>query len=344
MSKLGPRGAATTTSSNGFPLLLGNRHPQDPTYLSSPLVQYFDLAREEIEIELKGKQSWRAWVAPSVLSLMRRLFEALSFERVVFVNNWLLSTNLYPVFETSLLSEALTKLVKAFPHHAIVFRSVNTQTEADILQVLLSLGFKAVISRPVLMLNPQEGQHRKKRMFKMDEKLWARQNEYYWEPGQKVKPAEIPRILDLYEALYRHKYSAYNPAYRGEMVATWLRSGIMEFQILRREGEIYGFTAFWKRKGILTTPFIGYDATRPQQEGLYRFVNLRLMQEAIQQNLWLNMSSGAAHFKRLRGGQPCLEYNMVYTKHLPLHQRLPWELYSQISEKIAIPAIQKYNL
>lgn len=93
----------------------------------------------------------------------------------------------------------------------------------------------------------------------------------------------------------------------------------------------------------MINPLIGYDRTYPQKEGLYRLLTMETMLEAEHRGLLLNMSSGAAHFKRLRGAEPHLEYNMVYDGHLPWWRRLPWNL----TRLIAIPTIwlvRKYGL
>ncbi len=327
-----------------LPLVIAQKYIAKTTYLSSALVQYFDLAKEEIEMELKGKRSLRAYIAPVVLNLMKNIFKGLGFEKTVFVNNWLLSTNLYPTLTDAQIRESLTVLKKAFPRHAIVFRSVNEYTDKNLLEKLTKNGLKKIISRPLLMLDPSDKGYQKKRMFKMDEKLWKKNKQYHWTENHDLSPEEISRVRDLYEELYRVKYSDYNPEYSDRLIKAWLDTDFMEFKLLRQENKIVGVTAFLKRNGVLTTPFIGYDQEIPISEGLYRFLNLKLMEEAIKEGLILNMSSGAAHFKRLRGGTSTLEYNVVCYAHLPWYQKIPWKIYHQISQKIAIPAIQKYGL
>jgi len=327
-----------------LPLIIAQKYHPQTTYLNSALVQYFDLAKEEIEMEFKGKRSLRAYIAPTVINFMKGIFKGLGFEKTVFVNNWLLSTNLYPSLSAEQIKESLALLKKTFPQHAIVFRSVNEYTDKDLLENLIKNGLKGIISRPLLMLDPADKGYQKKRMFKMDEKLWKKNKKYHWTDAQELSSEEITRIRDLYEALYRVKYSNYNPDYKESLIKIWLKTNFMDFKLLRQEDKIVGVTAFFKRNGILTTPFIGYDQEIPISEGLYRFLNLRLMEEAISEGLILNMSSGAAHFKRLRGGTSCLEYNVVRYHHHPWSQKIPWKIYHQVSQKIAIPAIQKYQL
>jgi hypothetical protein len=45
-------------------------------------------------------------------------------------------------------------------------------------------------------------------------------------------------------------------------------------------------------------------------------------------------------FKKTRGGQPTIEYNAVFNRHLPISRRLPWALVKRITDA-AIPAFRK---
>ena len=327
-----------------FPLVIGNPKAKQNSYLCSTLSQYFDLAIEEIALEMKGKKSFIAKIAPVSLRIMRYFFKMMAFEKVVFVNNFILSTNLYPKFDPEALKQAKKKLIEKFPKHAIVFRSVSETLDAQIHQELLSLKFKEIISRPILILDPTQKKYAKKRMFKMDKKLWEKNKVYYWDSSSHLNSSETRKVRELYTDLYLKKYSSLNPQYKDNFIKLLVESKLLDFKILRKNGEIHGVTAFFERNGILTTPFIGYEQSIPIEVGLYRFLNFRLMEEAIQKNLLLNMSSGAANFKRLRGGTTSLEYNMVFFKHLPFIFQLPWRLYHLISSKIAIPNIKKHGL
>lgn len=327
-----------------FPLVLGNPKRRLASYLCSPLSQYFDLAKEEVALEMAGKRSIYATLAPYFLNTFRQIFSWLSFDKVVFVNNWILSTNLYPAFSMESVEEIRNFLIKKFPKHSVIFRSVNDQLDQALHEELTKLRFIPIISRPVLMLDPASKKYKKKRMFKMDQKLWQKNKEYYWENGESIQVSEIPEIQKLYYDLYLDKYSSLNPDYKPEFIQLLVESEFLEFQVLRKEEKIYGVTAFFKRNGIITTPFIGYEQSIPTRVGLYRFLNYRLMEEAIDNNLMLHMSSGAADFKRLRGGEPSLEFNMVYDRHLSPWRKFPWRLYYFISERVVIPSIRKFGL
>ena len=122
-----------------------------------------------------------------------------------------------------------------------------------------------------------------------------------------------------------------------------LSEKIIRIKALWDGEKIVAFTGYFTLDGVMINPLIGYDRSYPQREGLYRLLTMETMLEAEKQGLLLNMSSGAAHFKRLRGAQPFLEYNLVYDRHLSFFRRLPWAL----TRLIAVPTIwlvRRYGL
>ena len=47
----------------------------------------------------------------------------------IYINNFLLSTNLYPDFSQKHIDEIKNFLIEKYPDHALIFRSINTQNE-----------------------------------------------------------------------------------------------------------------------------------------------------------------------------------------------------------------------
>lgn len=327
-----------------LPLVVSHRYQPNTTYICSPISQYFDLALEEIKLEMPENPTLSARLAPYVLGGLKRGFVAYRYDRLVMVNNWLLSTNLYPALSASQIREAYSALLAQFPSYAIMFRSVNELLTPNLFETLKNSRFRAIVSRPVLYLDTQKGEYKRKRMFKSDQKLWKKSQEgYYWEKNPELSAEEQKRVLSLYQSLYLDKYSSLNPQYTPAYLEILLQSGLLDFHILKKEGTIFGVTAFFKQNGQITTPFIGYDREVPLKTGLYRFLNLRLMEEAISENLLLNMSSGAANFKKMRGGEGSMEYNMVFDRHLLPAYRRPWQIYELISDYIAVPEMRAHQ-
>jgi hypothetical protein len=71
---------------------------------------------------------------------------------------------------------------------------------------------------------------------------------------------------------------------------------------------------------------------------------LELIEQAAARGRILHFSSGAASFKRLRGAEPHVEYSLVYHRHLPPRQRLPWRLLAWLSRVAIIPIMERYGL
>jgi hypothetical protein len=71
---------------------------------------------------------------------------------------------------------------------------------------------------------------------------------------------------------------------------------------------------------------MGYDTRRPQELGLFRRGMALQTEHARSRGLPLNWSAGAGAFKHHRGGQPSIEYDAVFDRHLPRHRRIGWQL------------------
>ena len=201
-----------------LPLVLGNpARAIKNSYVCSPTTHYIDYAKREIEIELHDQPLARA-LAPPLLDLLRPLLLWSKFEQVVFVNNWLLSTNLYPSIPHGLLQALRDLLVHSFPRHAIVFRSVNDQLNAALMEQLHGMDFRKVFSRQVYILDPHDSSYQQKKSYQKDRSL-ARRSAYAWADAGQIQPDDIARIKALYDDLYLKKYSFYNPQFNRRFFA-----------------------------------------------------------------------------------------------------------------------------
>ncbi|KAB8141297.1 GNAT family N-acetyltransferase [Chloroflexia bacterium SDU3-3] len=325
-----------------LPLVLANAAASPQSYVCSPTVHYIDYACREVELELGGRPLARA-VFPSLLRLLRIPLGWAQFEQVVYVNNWLLSTNLYPALPLDALPAVRDALAAAFPDRAIVFRSVSDMLGEPLRGRLARLGFRGVFSRQVYLLDPRDGGYARKKSFQKDRSL-ARRSPYQWGAAQQIAPHEIGRVKHLYDSLYIDKYSAFNPQFTEQFFAEALREGWLMLMAARRDGRVDGVLGFVERNGVMTTPLIGYDRSLPAEDGLYRLISLKLVEEAAARGLVLHQSSGAAAFKRHRGSLPSVEYNMVYDRHLPPARRAPWAALATLTSTLIVPLMRLYGL
>jgi hypothetical protein len=312
------------------------------SYVCSPTTHYIDYAKREVEIELHDRPLLRR-LTPPLLELIRPLLSWSQVERAVYVNNWLLSTNLYTALPESVLQKLRAMLVETFPQHALVFRSVNDLLNRELAQQLQSLSFRPVFSRQVYILDPRLGTYLKKKSFQKDRSL-SRRTPYRWADASQLTSADCVRLKLLYDDLYLDKYSRFNPQFTEDFFREALRAQWLTFFALKRQERFDGVLAFVERQGVMTTPLIGYDRSLPEELGLYRLLSLKLIEEAAALGLILHQSSGAAAFKRHRGSEPSTEYNFVYDAHLPRRRRLPWQLLAGLSRNVLVPLMRRYGL
>jgi hypothetical protein len=308
------------------------------SYVVSPTNHYVDYAQREVELELGGSPVLRR-AFPPLIEAFRPLLRWGGVERVAYVNNWLLSTNLYPRLCAGTLRALRDFVAGTFPDRAVVFRSVNEALNAELLAGLRALGFRPVLSRQVYLWNPRRGGP-VPRSLRQDANL-ARRTEYVWGEAHED---DVPRLRALYAALYLDKYSPFNPQFTDNFVRAALRDGWLQVLALRRGGRTDAVVGWVERDGVMTAPFIGYDRSVPASEGLYRLISYRLVEEARRRGHLLNQSSGASDFKRFRGGVAALEFNLVFDRHLPLRARLPWRVLGAATTGAVVPLMRRLKL
>ena len=322
----------------------GGERP-DNSYVVSPLTAYTGYAEYEIG------QLGRPWLAAPLRGLVRGVGGWLArarIDRIVQVNNWLLSTNLYPTaWDGGDLSSLTRLLVDCYPDHAMSFRSLNRYSNATLMARLQALGYVAIPSRQIYLFDGHDGAdaaYLRRRDSRNDARLLAR-TAYTQVAGESLTDADYPRLEQLYNQLYLHKYCPLNPQFSADWLRTGQRDGWLRLRALRTPaGRIDAVLGWVSNGGILTTPVVGYDTHLPQKLGLYRLIAQISLEEAARRRCLLNMSAGAAHFKRLRGGVPEIEYSMVFVNHLPRHRQRVWRALGRLLDTVAVPLMKRLKL
>ncbi|MGA7934122.1 MAG: hypothetical protein WCA35_11290, partial [Kovacikia sp.] len=306
------------------------------TYAKDELVNlHFPILERILSLLLIGVGFWLKWI---------------EINKVVIVNNWMLSTNLYPELSTEQITEITQHLKQKFPDHAIVFRSINEFIDDGIKTILQRHSYQMVGSRQVYLFNPNapalsaKQKQRMKWHLKQDFKLFETHGYQVINANELLQASDIPRIVELYNALYLQKYSDNNPHFNQNIIALMRNSGFLELRALRKAGKIDGIIGFYVLNGVMTTPLLGYDTRLPQELGLYRMLSACLIQIGNQRGLIFNQSSGVASFKRRRGFSGWIEYSAVFHQHLSFHRRLGWLLLGRLVDFIAIPLMRRYKL
>lgn len=324
-----------------LPLTLTRHHPAN-SYVCSPYNHYFAYGAQEFD---KLNNRPLELLLRALLGPVFRAYRRTRFDEVVLVNNWLLSTNLYPQLAAGQVEQALRFLAARFADQPIIFRSVDGLGNPALLKTLASLGCELVFSRQVYYQDARTPALLRKKQVKIDLRRYRQTD---CQLVTELTPADAPRMAHLYRLLYLDKYSHFNPHFTEEFFRLALENRLLTFKAFRAEpyqksGDIDAVLGYFNRNGIMTQPVFGYDTQLPQELGLYRLLSTQVLLDGIEHQRLINCSAGVGEFKRLRGGQPALEYNAVYLRHLPARQQWPWRLLKALLNGVAVPMIQKYG-
>ncbi|MEU7831922.1 GNAT family N-acetyltransferase [Nonomuraea sp. NPDC049129] len=304
-----------------------NDGEQGNAWVCSPYTHYVTYAGEELRV--LGSGVLRAVLA-AALAALGALCRWAELDRVVLVNNWLLSTNLYPAIEPAHERAAIRFLRERFPGHAVGFCSVNRRIDGCVM----------VPGRRIYLVRPGEQEARHRKRWRRDLRLIGRRGYEVVRPGE----GDAARVVELYDLLYLDKYSRNNPQFTERFVRETMRAGTITYWALARDGRIDGVLGYFHRDGTLTTPIFGYDTALPQGIGLYRMLSALVYQIAVDEGLSVNDSAGAGEFKRLRGAVPEIEYRAVYVGHLPWRRRTGWVMLAWLLDRVAVPVMRRYEL
>ncbi|NGX57422.1 MAG: hypothetical protein K940chlam3_00313 [Chlamydiae bacterium] len=321
-----------------LPVTISNIHP-DNCFVCSPSSFYGGFSKERVKaIE---NDLLKALLFPAV-NLLHTGLKKGKLDKVVYVNNWLLSTNLYPKLSDDQLVRIRDHLIEQYPDHAIAFRSINKVDSLHCFRALGNAGFHLVATRPIYIVDAAQNEHFKSRMIKSDLKI-LRNTEYEVIDGSQLTDQDIPRIVEIYRMLYVDKYSQLNPKLTEKFIKIIIENRILTLKLLRKDGRVDGVLGYVIRNGVINSPLFGYDTSLPKELGLYRMISVLLSLEAKEHGLLLNMSSGAGSYKTLRRAKPYIEYNAVYTKHLRLKRRVPWAILKTLMNRLASPLMVKLD-
>lgn len=311
----------------------------DNAWVCSPNTAYCAYAIEELQ------RLMPAPIAYPLSMLCRGADAALRHARIdqaVTVNNWLLSTNLYPAFYGGVLDRWIADASARWPAHAIWFRSLNEAWTPDWLDALRIRGAILLPSRQVYLYSDIRRLARARSDLKTDLKLLARTP---FEVCENIGTADYARCEQLYAMLYLQKYSRLNPAYRASFIEAWHRARLLRLTGFRgRDGVLQAIVGTFERDGVITAPLVGYDTSLPQRLGLYRLLMAAVLKYAMETGRRVNLSAGAAEFKRLRGGVPAIEYSAVLADHLPRERQRALRALGWLTTRIGVPIMTRFEL
>lgn len=284
------------------------------SYVCSPYAQYFNYACEEIK-HLKSRLLKK--ILRKIYSPVGVFFKWGQIDKTICVNNWLISTNLFPPLTEKEVQAITGHLKKNYPAHSILFKSLNSFTNQDLMGHLKKQSYRKVISRPVYLLDTRLETPFKANMFKKDLGLLKKQRYIH---SKEYQPEDGQRLEHIYKCLYLDKYSSLNQDYTEKFFTL----PCLNLRTIRQGNTILGAYGLIQMHGISTLVWLGYDTSLPQDLGLYRSISTYATLDAKDKGDIFHMSAGASSFKRLRRAEGHIEYYCIHIAHLPLRRKLPW--------------------
>ena len=318
-----------------------NDEQWDNSWFCSPFTHYISYAQEEI-VGAVGKAL--GLPACLILRALGRWLRRADFNRVVMVNNWLMSTNPWPKMDGHTLAPMIETLRLRWPEHALVFRSLTDGIDQPVIDALRCAGARLIPSRQVWWFDHDSQAVKHATNWKRDVRL-LRSSDLDRVTHDDLSGDDFDALAQLYDELYLGKYSRHNPAYS----APWLRHlwqhRLLRFTALRQPGgDLIGVEACGVINGTMVSPVVGYSLRFPMELGLYRRLAAVPVLAAQEARVQLNLSAGVGRFKATRGGQPLMEYIAVLDAHLPASRRAPWQLVEVISREVLAPLTRRWGL
>ncbi len=264
------------------------------------------VARQEIRREMTGPPACAAQVLSHMIEGLARLMH---LDDAVYAGHDLLTTSLYD-------DAGQLTTTKRHPGKATIVRSLNRHHHADLLDgatTLWPIRVVWLIDDPARDWLPRRDVRRDRRSLADSGLARGRYTA--------LTAPQLDRVLALYRGLYISRYSRYNPDYTPDYVAAMLADGRLEIHTLEHEAEIVAFCAIHCKANILSVPMLGYNDRLPYSDALYRMLMVLPVETAMARGFSVNLSAGAARFKRHRGAKPHVEYLMILDDHLPAWRR-----------------------
>lgn len=319
------------------PCVLSN-HLKD-CYVASPYSHYITYAREEL---ITIDNAIIEKVISSIISILGFSLKQSKFNQSVYVNNWLLSTNLYIDLDEDEILAINKKLKESYPNRTIIYRSLNDKTNNELIKNCSNIGMNKILSRQVYITDPNDSVYKKRKDFVKDKNFLNRTKLKIQE--ETFSTENLENIRKMYNQLYLDKYFYLNPQFTMEFFENSNKHSLFEFKYLSDYNKPKAALGYFVRNGVMTAPIFGFDTQAAPREGLYRLISALLMKDSEEKNIILNQSSGASHFKSQRGALPYLEYNYYDNRHCSAKQRYSWKILSFFLNSFGGYMLKKFKL
>lgn len=292
-----------------------NKHEYNNSYVTS---NYFFITYLLEKLDHKFPRA--AFLAKPAIKLLGIFLKIMQVNRVVIINNWLLTTNTYPNLTAAQIEKITQFLQIRFNRHSLIWRGVNTHTDGDLIAVLKACKYRMVGSRYVHIYDPgNKGNLSSKVLYHhRRDRILLQKDGYEVVSGEQMCSKDIKEALELYNDIYINRYTKYSPQYTDLFVTEVVKSRFFDLICLKKEGALRGVLGCHESYQTMILPFFGYDTSYGEPNHLYRILTMIGIDESEKRGVVLNDSSGSSSPKKYRGMKLYPEYVACYDKHLPI--------------------------
>jgi hypothetical protein len=321
-----------------YPLLIASDNYQD-SYVCSPYGHYISLALESLHFI---KKKWLQSIVKKGLESFGRFVKSTKVNSTVYINHSFFSTDLHPHhLSTCQIEHMISFLKNKFPKHALIFRSINKNTCSKLHNELKFHGFTFIATRQVHITQVKNPDLFKTRIIKSDLKLWHEKQHQVISQNDFTEDDEL-HVLKLCHCLALDHHSKWNPKASTNLFRLLKNYPLFQMKALKLNGKIEGIAGYHIKDNVLLCSVFGYDKLHPNKNTIYRLLSTMLLLEAANQAETFHQSAGASFYKSIRRAKRFQEYQAVYTKHLPIKQKIGWTFLKAFINTFAVPFMQKY--
>lgn len=331
-----------------FPVVVVNDYLRSQSYVASLFNTYILYSVEELEIIRLPK--WLTSLLRNMIRGVGTLFNRQKMDRVVYVNNWLVSTNVYPK-DFAPTKEDIKQLVdiitQQFPKHTICFRSLTESLQQPFMKTLQDAEFFPLASRQVYIFDGRNGQADqllKHRDTQRDLKL-KKKFQSYFKLDHEPNDINIQQYKKMYEQLYIEKYCPLNPQYSAQWLAMSAKINMIRFHTMYDKNDcVVGLNGIFQVDNVMSIPIFGYDCDSSPKLAYYRQLVAECIADSIDQSLIYHASSGVSDFKLNRGANAHIEYSFCYVEHLPKQERWQLKSLAKIVNGLGVKVMRVFKL
>lgn len=270
------------------------------------------------------------------LGLSKQVLKLLKINKVVIVNNWLLSVSLYPALTACQIDEITRFLSCQFPDHLLMFRNIDFYHNQPLYDCLKATKYCLIKTREVFFYDPKEQQLSSRNRYhqRRDQRLIEKEGYAPLHAIEQTKQEQLfTQLIDLYKQVYVLKHTSYSPHYTPQFFENVFHKKLFGFVGIEKNGSIEAFAGYWHNHQSMISPIIGFGINRSDSVNLYRALISLMIQQAEAHNIALNDGSGGTKTKQSRGLVPFPEYAAIYSSHLPLGRSFFWRIATSAMNK-----------